>query len=114
MRNLLGIMDMMGNYDERKVARFEDGDLVVSTAAVTDSAQPFETAVSHPAYNNDQWVIVEMYETRGDAEAGHERWVKKMTGKEPPKVLRDVSTAGVAELCDASDPDDWRNMEAGE
>ena len=33
---------------ERMVDRHADGDLIVSTVSVTDSDQPFETAIQHP------------------------------------------------------------------
>lgn len=43
------MFSMIGNYDQRKVARYpEEGDFLVDTAAVTDSEQPYETAVKHP------------------------------------------------------------------
>ena len=44
---------MAGNYDERKVGRWDSGDRLkmVSTCSVTDGRKPFETAIAHPAYN---------------------------------------------------------------
>jgi hypothetical protein len=105
---MFGFISMMGNYEERKVARYEvdDSPLVIDTCAVTDSSLPYETGIRDPRYNGGAWVIVELYATRQEAEEGHERWVRIMT-QEPPAVLRDVSTAEIAELCDACG-DDWR------
>lgn len=88
-----GIQDMIGTYEERKVASFKKGYLFVSTAAVYDSKQPYETAVAHRAYNFGKLVIVEMYDTREAAEKGHKKWVKKMTCAKLPKQLMDVSSS---------------------
>lgn len=85
-------------YDKRKVARYEKDGVFVDTCAVTDSKQPYETAISHPNYNNDKLVIVEMYDTIEEAKKGHEEWVKRMTAKELPKSLKDVSTSDVVEF----------------
>lgn len=115
----MGLFDwvgMMSNYEARKVARFEEGDLLISTARVTDSTHPFETAVGHPSYNQGELVIVELYETRADAEAGHARWVKTMTAPKLPASLQDVSTCDVARCLDAVaaavNKADWRKMPA--
>lgn len=96
--NLMGMMEMLGNYEDRKVARYEKSDLLVSTAQVTDSDYPFETAVGHPNYNKGKLVIVEHYESRVAAEQGHKRWIKTMTQKRLPKSLKDVSTSEIAKL----------------
>jgi hypothetical protein len=90
---------MAGTYETRKIGTYDKKDVFVSTAEVTDSDQPYETAVAHPRYNDDELVIVEMYETRKQAEKGHKKWVKKMTAKKLPKTLKDVSTAEIAKLC---------------
>ena len=42
-----------------------------------------------------------MYDTKEAAQKGHNKWVKKMTAKELPKAIKDVSTAGVIKLADA-------------
>lgn len=94
-------IDMAGNYDSRKVDRYEDGDLVVSTARVTDSDKPYETAVMHPLYNDGKFVIVELYDTEDEARNGHEHWVRTMTQDELPDELRDVSTASIVSLSKA-------------
>lgn len=67
--------------------------LIVDTASVSDAEQVWETAVCHPAYNLGNWVAVEMYETRTQAEAGHTKWVQIMTAEQLPERLFEVSTA---------------------
>ena len=98
---MFSFMSMANNYEERKVDRYEADGLIIDTCAVTDSDQPYETGVSHHAYNNGDWVIVELYPTREAAQAGHKKWVEKMTAKELPKSLVDVGTAEVKKLGEA-------------
>lgn len=112
---MFGFLGMIGNYEDRKVDRYEDDSmgLVVSTAMVTDSDRPYETAVAHPSYNGGDFVIVEIYDTKEDAQEGHNEWVAKMTADTLPNGLIDVSTSELAELCDAFKADDseWRIKE---
>lgn len=109
---MFGFLSMMENYADRKVDRYEKGKLFVSTARVTDSSKPFETAVSHPNYDGGKIVIVELYDTLKGAQAGHKKWVRTMTAKKLPKSLRDVSTADVAAFCDAVNGEKWRKKAA--
>lgn len=98
----MGVFDffsMMDNYEDRKIDHFEKEGLVVDTCVVTDSDQPYETAVCHPRYNDDEWIIVELYDTKKEAQEGHNKWVKKMTAKQLPNQLKDASTAEIAKLC---------------
>lgn len=95
-------MDMFGTYEQRKVGCYEDtkGKKLVSTVAVTDSTFPYETAIQHPEYNNGALVIVENYETKGDAEIGHKRWVGIMKSDELPDPLMDTGQSKVSQMCD--------------
>ena len=96
---MFDFLSMAGNYEERKVSRYDEGDLFVDTCHVTDSDQDYETAVEHPRYNDGNMVIVEMYDTEKEAQTGHDKWVEIMTKKSLPKELKDVSTASIAKLC---------------
>lgn len=109
---MLSFLSMVGNHEQRKVDRYEsDNGLIVDTAAVTDSEKPYETGICHPAYNSGDWVIVELYDTKEEAQAGHSRWVQTMTAGELPQALTDVSTCEVANLLDVfSKGDDWRTI----
>jgi hypothetical protein len=98
--NMFNFMSMMNNHEDRKVDRYNGDDFFVSTVMVTDSRQPFETAVCHPLYNNNDIVIVELYDTKEEAQEGHNKWVEIMTLPKLPPELRDVSSASVAELLD--------------
>lgn len=97
-------LSMMNNHEKRVVDNYDEkGDetgLVVDTCAVSDSDQPFETGIKDPRYNNDEWIIVEMYDSKEEAQTGHDKWVKLMT-EAPPNQLKDVSTAEVKKLCEA-------------
>lgn len=84
---------MANNYDDRKVGRFEEGRVLVSTAEVCDGDKPFETAVRHPEYNGGDYIIVEAYDTRTLAETGHAAWVERMTSDALPHSLTDCNNA---------------------
>lgn len=84
--------DMKTPLRDRQVAREEDGDLVVSTVEVNDLLPPFkfETAVSHPKYNDGHYIPVERYETRSQAEAGHLKWLDTMRHNPPVALQAEV------------------------
>ena len=96
--DLESILAMMGTYAERKVARFESDGLVVDTAAVPDSEHPYETAVLHPEYNMGKWVVVEGYDTKEDAQIGHDHWVATMTTEPLPTKLVDCANSEISQL----------------
>lgn len=87
-----------GNYAERCVGRWDDEDKMVSTARVSDGAKPYETAFAHPDYNDGIMVIVEAYNTREEAKAGHEKWLKVMTEGPLPDLLFDCLNSELASL----------------
>ena len=98
--DLISIFDFLldaNDYPARQVATFIDDSrsLRVDTAIISDGKQPFETAVKHPRYNSDKWIIVEAYDTIGQAELGHKRWIATMTG-ELPESLADCGNSNVA------------------
>ena len=94
---MFGFMDMMDNYESRKVGNNKlPNDGFVSTARVTDSSKPYETAVKHKDYNDGQIIIVEMYDTIEEAKIGHKKWKTIMLNTNLPNQLMDVSTAKVA------------------
>jgi hypothetical protein len=88
------LMDM-GNYEDRKVAHNDFPWGMIDTCAVSDGAQPFETAVEHKAYRKEGMVIVEAYSSKVAAEVGHKKWVKTMTAKRLPAKLVDCANAEV-------------------
>lgn len=88
----------MDNYEQRKVARFEKDELMISTARVSDGSRPFETAVAHPAYNSGKIVIVESYMTKEQAQSGHNTWVSAMTAETLPVQLVDCLNARIAQF----------------
>jgi hypothetical protein len=92
------------NYSERRVDRFIDGDLTISTAEVSGGFKPFETAIEHPSYNDGNWVIVEAYNTRDEAQVGHDRWVKIMTIEPLPTKLKGCINELFAKIRDEEDP----------
>ena len=83
---------------QRKIAHFEKDELIVKTCRVTDSIKGRETAIQHPSYNNNKWIIVEEYEDDKEATIDHAKWVKIMTAKKLPLQLNDVSTVEITKL----------------
>lgn len=55
-------------YEQRKVDRFEQDQLIVDTVAVNDADNPFETAILYPEYNNNEPIVVEEYVSKEDAQ----------------------------------------------
>lgn len=95
---LFDFLKMAGNYEERKVARYQEGNLTVSTCRVCDSKFAFETVVAHSAYKEGNFIVVENYNTVEEAEGGHERWVKRMTRGTLPESLTEVGGNKLLEL----------------
>ena len=93
---------MIDNYDDRKVDRYEQNGLIVDTCSVNDGDHPYETAVSHPKYNSGEWVIVEAYDTKEEAQAGHDKWIETMTAKKLPATLKDCGNALIAQLAESA------------
>lgn len=106
---MLGMFNFLmdaDNYAERKVGRDDFAWGFISTAQCSDGRQPYETAVLHRGYiredgKEDSMCIVEGYDTRKQAEAGHAKWKKKMTAKRLPRSLVDCCNAEVAQVLDA-------------
>ena len=97
----MGLFDFLvdvGNHAERKVDTYDKDDLFVDTCRISDSSQPFETAIAHPDYNDNKIVIVELYDTSEEAQQGHDKWVDKML-KNPPRQLVDVSAVTIVPFC---------------
>lgn len=108
MFDLLGLSNF--NDPNRQVAHDDiPNGAKIDTCAVHDATKPFETGVCDPHYNNGAWIIVATYDTREEAQKGHDKWVQIMTN-ELPELLVDVSEANIAEVLDAfsADPNDWR------
>ncbi len=83
-------IDMIGNYESRVVARTDiNYGFGISTAEVNDGEKPYETAIAHPEYNSGKLIIVEAYDTRDEAQAGHIKWKNVMTADLLPNELVD-------------------------
>lgn len=100
---MFGFMAMGGTYDSRCVGREEYEFGFISTAEVCDGEKPYETAIEDTRYVRDQdnsrgkaMCIVEAYDSRDDAEAGHARWVEAM--KTPPEKLQDCFNSEVGKM----------------
>ncbi len=108
LKSIAGIAQFIETpHEERMVGRHDNEatGLCVSTVQVFDTDTPFETAILHPDFAKDSWVVVECYNDRETAERGHDKWVGVMTAEKLPGALVDVSTAFAAKMCrDLGDP----------
>ena len=109
---MFDFLGMVGNYEQRVVDNHTCDDYIVDTAAVNDSAQPYETGIKATEYNNGDWIIVELYDTKSEAIAGHSKWVEAMK-EGPPDTLKDVSSCTISsmlhEFDDTDDPKTWEH-----
>ena len=100
----------ISSYEERVVDHTEiDGDTIIDTCAVSDGKQPYETAISSSKYNNGNWVIVEAYDNKEEAQSGHNRWVGVFSSDELPTKLTDCNNANVAQFGKLLFPDEWED-----
>jgi hypothetical protein len=99
---MLGFLQDWGNYADRKVGRDSYPHGWISTAAVSDGAKPYETAVNDSRYSRangeKEMVIVDAYDTIEDARAGHAKWLAAMTADAPPLYLDDCFNSEVGRL----------------
>lgn len=105
---MLSFLDTMFNHEERKVANYrgkdcEGNEFVLDTCLVTDSKQPFETALSHPFYNNGDWIILQSYDTAEEAKLGHNKWFDVFVNKGLPNVIKDHVVGGFEAMLDDED-----------
>jgi hypothetical protein len=105
---MFDFLNMLGNYESRKVKNYKGNDcegnkFTLDTCSVTDSVQPYETAIAHPFYNNGQWVILQSYDTREEAEKGHNKWFNTFVNEKLPQILKDHIVGGFENLINDRD-----------
>lgn len=86
-----GWLDMVGTYEERKVANYRTNDFVLDTCLVTDRDWIYETAIAHKDFNNGDWIILDGFWSKEDAEMMHKEWIKTFT-TDCPEELTDFYT----------------------
>lgn len=95
---MFGFLADMGNYEKRKVARYEDGEILISTARCSDGTKPYETAIMHPDYNNGEFIIVQAYDTKEEAAKAHDAWVNLVKFNSLPDPLVDCGNSQIAQF----------------
>ena len=81
--DLFSLLTTMGgedNYKERLVARDDKLDpdeipFILDTVAVDDREWKYETAIQHPKFNDNEWIVIRGYDTKEEAKAGHEELI---------------------------------------
>lgn len=94
---MLDFLSMTGTHDSRAVDNTEINEATIDTCLVTDSNQPYETGISHKSFDKGNWIIVEQYDTKEEAQKGHDKWVELFT-KEIPKTLKNVSNCEIIQI----------------
>lgn len=90
---------MADNYEDRKVDNTVlDGSTVIDTCAVNDGSHPYETGIQCPKYNKGDWVIVEAYDTKEEAQKGHNKWVGIMSSDKLPEKLVDCNNSMIQQF----------------
>jgi len=90
LENLIGNMPTMMNFYETKgknPLNFKSKNFIVDTCFTPDTGC-WETGISSANFNECEWIIVDEYESKKEAEIGHEKWIKFM--KTNPKMLTDI------------------------
>ena len=98
MYGMFDFLSMKDNRTERIVDNYNNGECQVDTCYVNDGSHDYETGISHPSYDYGSWIIVEAYDTRDEAQAGHDKWVKIMQTDPLPEKLTDCHNAKISQL----------------
>lgn len=104
----------IGTYQDRVVGRSEYDWGFISTAYCSDGYRPYETGIKTSEYarqGNDKplMIIVEAYDTKEEAKAGHDKWVETM--KTRPEYLDDCINCAWAELYNEGELRQYRKEE---
>ncbi len=78
---MLSLFSMIGNYDERVVARFDSDEFSIDMAYVTDRDRgyPYETAIAHKDFRGGEWIILGWRPTKEEAQKFHDEMVAYYT-----------------------------------
>lgn len=93
MFDFIGLLPYLNNHQERVVANTKISNIEIDTCFADDIGKDFETGLCI----NGVWLIVEDYDTKEEAKAGHEKYVKLIQNKELKNVV-DIYGAGSAEI----------------
>ena len=78
--SILTSEDSVEDYQRRLVARDDKLDpdelpFILDTVAVDDREWMYETAIQHPKFNDNEWIVIRGYDTKEEAKAGHEELI---------------------------------------
>ena len=76
---ILNLFSMIGNYEDRKVDRFENDLFTIDTALVTDRELLYETAIAHKDFRGGEWIILGWRSTKEEAQKFHNEMVAYYT-----------------------------------
>ena len=103
---MLNLFSMMGNYEDRKVDRFENDLFIVDTALVTDRGLSYETAIAHKDFNGGEWIVLGWRSTKEEAQKFHDEMVEHfLTNGDTILSVKDVFDNVVYTRKEKSDAD---------
>ena len=70
-----GFMNQRPRY-ERELKEDTVNGYHIDTCAVDDRSWNYETAIQHEQFRGGEWIVVRGYDSKEEAEAGHDMWVK--------------------------------------
>jgi len=85
-------IDMIGTYEQRKVANYKNDIFEIDTVRVTDRRFPYETAIRHKNFNDGDWIVLGFSSTKEEAQEYHDKCVEQFTFSPYPVVIEDAYT----------------------
>lgn len=76
MSEFIGCMTQRPRY-ERELEEDTVNGYHIDTCAVDDRDWLWETAICHKRFNSGDWIVVQGYDTKEKAKAGHNMWIEK-------------------------------------
>ena len=64
-------IDMIGTYEKRNIANFKSDNFEVDTSLVNDRPIPYETAIKHKDFRDNEWIVLGWRDTPEEAEKFH-------------------------------------------
>lgn len=71
-----GFMNQRPRY-ERELKEDTVNGYHIDTRAVDDRSWNYETAIQHEQFRGGEWIVVRGYDSKEEAEAGHDMWAKR-------------------------------------
>lgn len=82
-------LSMLYSHEERNVANYKSSNFEVDTSWVNDRPIPYETAIKHKDFRDNEWIILGWRDTPEEAEKFHNEVVAFYEAKD--KEIREIT-----------------------